>query len=116
MSNPRLKNTRDIGALIRRRRKDLGIDQAALADKIGVSRAWVIKVERGHPNAQIGLVLRLLNYLDVPLSASLDDTPADNRGKDILDEVWAKTIKPMQVGKLKGQVGNLKGMPSRKRK
>ena len=49
MSNPRLKNTRDIGALIRRRRKDMGIGQAALADKIGVSRAWVIKVERGHP-------------------------------------------------------------------
>ena len=94
MSNPRLKNTRDIGALIRRRRKDLGIDQAELANKIGVSRAWVIKVERGHPNAQIGLVLRLLNYLDVPLSASLDDAPADNRGKDILAAVYAKTTKP----------------------
>jgi HTH-type transcriptional regulator/antitoxin HipB len=79
----RLKNTRDIGALIRRRRKDLGFDQSELAERNGVSRAWLVKVERGHPNAQIGLVLRLLNYLDVPLSASLDNAPADNRGKDI---------------------------------
>ena len=94
MSNPQLKNTRDIGALIRRRRKDMGIDQAELAQKIGVSRAWVIKVERGHPNAQIGLVLRLLNYLDIPLSAGLDDVAADNRGKDILAAVYAKTTRP----------------------
>lgn len=93
MADIGLKNTRDIGALIRRRRKDMGIDQAALADKIGVSRAWLIKVERGHPNAQIGLVLRLLNYLDIPLNASLDNPDVSNQGKDILASVYAKTSK-----------------------
>ncbi len=68
MQAVRLKNTRDIGALIRRRRKDLGFDQAELAERNGVSRAWLVKVERGHPNAQIGLVLRLLALKNLSLS------------------------------------------------
>ncbi len=89
----RLKNTRDIGALIRRRRKDLGFDQTELAERNGVSRAWLVKVELGHPNAQISLVLRLLNYLDVPLSTNLGDSDANKRGKALLAEVYARTTR-----------------------
>ena len=39
----------DLGAVIRDRRKQLKLDQAALAKQIGVSRQWVIEIERGHP-------------------------------------------------------------------
>ncbi|SCB56092.1 Helix-turn-helix [Bradyrhizobium shewense] len=43
----------DLGAVIRDRRKHLKLDQATLATKIGVSRQWVIDIERGHPRRRI---------------------------------------------------------------
>jgi len=36
-------------AVIRDRRKELGLEQADLASRIGVSRQWLIGVERGRP-------------------------------------------------------------------
>ncbi len=60
-----LKTPRDIGMLIRQARKDAGLDQAALAAKVGVSRWWINEIERGKPRAELGLVLRTLLALGV---------------------------------------------------
>jgi HTH-type transcriptional regulator / antitoxin HipB len=62
----------EIGAAIRARRRELGWDQATLADKIGVSRLWVNQVEKGKPGAGVGLVLRAFAALDLTLML---DTP-----------------------------------------
>lgn len=43
----RVRTPVDLGAVIRTRRKQLKLDQAALAKRIGVSRYWVIMIERG---------------------------------------------------------------------
>ena len=59
---------RDLGAAIRDRRKQLGLGQAELATRAGVSRQWLIQVEGGKPGVAIGLVLRLLNVLDLRLT------------------------------------------------
>jgi HTH-type transcriptional regulator / antitoxin HipB len=61
----------DLGAVIRDRRKQLKLDQSSLAKKIGVSRQWVIEVERGHARAELALVLRALDALDITLDASV---------------------------------------------
>lgn len=61
----------DLGAVIRDRRKQLKLDQAALAKEIGVSRQWVIEVERGHPRAELGLVLRAIDALGINLDADI---------------------------------------------
>ena len=71
----RLRTSKDIGALIRQRRHELDLSQLELADRVGVSRQWVVDVERGKPRAEIGLVLRALDALDVGLRAD-DGTPA----------------------------------------
>jgi HTH-type transcriptional regulator / antitoxin HipB len=55
----------EIGAAIRSRRRELGWDQATLADRIGVSRLWVNQIEKGKPGAGIGLVLRAFAALDL---------------------------------------------------
>lgn len=68
----------DIGALIRDRRKALGLDQAALAAKVGVSRLWINQVEGGKSGANLGLVLRTLAALDVTLSATTDSDGASS--------------------------------------
>ena len=39
----------DLGAVIRDRRKQLKLDQATFAKRVGASRQWVIEIERGYP-------------------------------------------------------------------
>ena len=64
----------DLGAVIRDRRKQLKLDQATFAKQIGVSRQWVIEIERGHARAELGLVLRAVDALNIRLDASIDQT------------------------------------------
>ena len=84
----------DLGAVLRDRRKQLKLDQAAFAKRIGVSRQWVIEIERGHSRAELGLVLRAIDALDIQLDASIE--PTDRRrshgGVDI-DTIVAKARK-----------------------
>jgi y4mF family transcriptional regulator len=67
-----IRTSGDFGAVIRDRRKQLKLDQAALARRIGVSRQWVIEMERGHPRAELNLVLRALDVLDIDLDVSIE--------------------------------------------
>jgi len=57
-------NATDIGNIVRRRRTKAELSQGELADKIGVSRKWIADLEKGHPRAQLQLVLDVLNALD----------------------------------------------------
>lgn len=72
----RIRTPADLGAIIRERRKQLGLDQATLAQKIGVNRKWVIGIERGRASAELGLVLRALDALGIPLNSG---TPPKTR-------------------------------------
>lgn len=63
-----LRTPADIGALIRARRRELGYDQARLAEIAGVSRLWINQVEKGKSGAGLGLVLRTLAALGVELT------------------------------------------------
>lgn len=67
-----VRTATDLGAVIRDRRKQLKLDQATFAKKIGVGREWVIQIEKGHPRAELGLVLRAIDALNIQLNASVD--------------------------------------------
>jgi HTH-type transcriptional regulator/antitoxin HipB len=86
-----LRNSSDVGALIRDRRRARGLSQQALADAIGVSRLWVGQVERGRPRAELGLVLKALGALGVRLTA--DSQPDAVTGPD-LDAIVQRSRKP----------------------
>lgn len=58
----------DLGSAIRDRRRRLHLDQDGLAQQIGVSRKWIIDIEKGKSRAEIGLVLRTLDALGLRLS------------------------------------------------
>src|SRR5437879_1011449 len=83
----RIRTPADLGAIIRDSRTKLRLGQKALADEIGVSREWIVDIEKGKPRAHIGLVLRALNALGIALEARPEkanpneppsaDTPAD---------------------------------------
>jgi HTH-type transcriptional regulator/antitoxin HipB len=71
-----IRTPTDLGAVIRDRRRRRGLDQQELARKIGVSRQWVLEVEKGKPRAEVGLILRALDALGVALSIAATDTAA----------------------------------------
>jgi HTH-type transcriptional regulator/antitoxin HipB len=65
----RIRTPADLGALIRDSRTKLGLAQKSLADKAGVSRQWIVEVEKGKPRAAIGLLLRTIGALSIALDA-----------------------------------------------
>jgi HTH-type transcriptional regulator / antitoxin HipB len=89
----RIRTPTDMGAVIRDRRKALGLDQAALAKQIGVNRKWVISIERGRATAELGLVLRALDALGIPLDTGSASKPAAVPAVDI-DAIVSKAKQP----------------------
>jgi len=66
----------ELGAAIRHRRRHLNWDQQSLAERVGVSRQWIVEIEAGKPRAEIGLLLRTLQALDLQLEISLEERPS----------------------------------------
>jgi HTH-type transcriptional regulator / antitoxin HipB len=105
-----IKTSSDIGALIRDRRHQLGLNQQDLATRVGVGRIWISHLEQGKSTVQLGLVLRTLRELGLSLS-SLDSPqispPATSKATvssvrelasdDSLSRRGAKSAKPMKV-------------------
>ena len=65
----RIRTPADLGALIRDHRTRLGLDQKSLAEKVGVSRQWIVVAEKGKTRAEIGLLLRTVGALGIALDA-----------------------------------------------
>ncbi len=61
----------DLAAAIRGGRLRAGLSQEQVAARAGVSRQWVGELERGKPTAELGLVLGLLDALE--LNIELED-------------------------------------------
>jgi HTH-type transcriptional regulator / antitoxin HipB len=74
-----VRDLKDLGAVIRERRRRLHLSQQALADRVGVSRQWIIEAEHGKPRAPVGLVLRTLDALGMNLAIE-EARPDDARG------------------------------------
>lgn len=70
----RVRTALDLGLVIRERRRALGLGQGALAKQVGVSRQWLIEVEHGKARAEIGLLLRTLNALNLEIMIAPSDT------------------------------------------
>ncbi len=75
-----IRTPADLGAIIKDNRKRLDLDQAGLAERVGVSRQWIVGIERGRARAELGLVLRALDVLGIKLNtiepASLENAPS----------------------------------------
>jgi HTH-type transcriptional regulator/antitoxin HipB len=85
----RITTTRDLASAIRGRRFALGLTQADVAARVGVSRPWLSQIEAGKPTANIGLVIRLLDALGLQLEVTDRPPLADDSTTDLdafLDE------------------------------
>jgi HTH-type transcriptional regulator / antitoxin HipB len=63
-----LRTPKDIGLLIRDRRRDGSLSQQRLSDMVGVSRQWIVEIEHGKLRAELALVLRTLQVLGIQLA------------------------------------------------
>jgi HTH-type transcriptional regulator / antitoxin HipB len=86
------RNPEQLGRAVRLKRQEKGLSQSALAAQLGVERKWVIRLESGNPKAELGLVLKVLDALDLRASLGDEKPPSskDSRvsGPSRLDEVF----------------------------
>ena len=80
---PLIRNMEDLGAVIRRERLARRWTQARLADAVGVSRQWLVTVEKGKPGAEVERVLRVLAVLGVPVYAGVPVASVSSDAVDI---------------------------------
>jgi HTH-type transcriptional regulator/antitoxin HipB len=71
----KVHNARAIGAIVRERRHELGLDQQSFASRIGASRYWVVQMEQGKEGAEIGRVLRALEALGLSVTIVAPGSP-----------------------------------------
>jgi len=86
----KIRTVADVGLVLRERRRELRLTQAELAERIGASRQWVIRVEQGNQRSDVGLVLKAIAALRLALDVRGDSdiTPSDEKtGRIDIDAV-----------------------------
>lgn len=58
-----IRNTTDLGTVIRARRKELKVSQRELAMICGTGVRFIIEVEQGKATCQVGKVIEVINAL-----------------------------------------------------
>lgn len=62
------RTAKQIGAIVRRARRQAGLTQADLGKRVGLRQATVSKLEKGVPATQISTLLDVLTALGLELS------------------------------------------------
>ena len=70
-----LININDLATLVKKERQNRGWTQAELATRSGVSRDWLIGLEKGKQTVEIALVFRTLKALGIQLTAQKPPEP-----------------------------------------
>jgi HTH-type transcriptional regulator/antitoxin HipB len=88
-----IRNAKEIGALVRENRLKLKLSQAQLAERVGVSRLWIVNLEKGKSTAQLDLVLRTLDILGLSLDISAKSPASQSDSIDLDKLLRARTGK-----------------------
>jgi len=79
-----MRTVNDIRMVVLGKRHALGLSQEQVAMRAGVSRKWLSEFERGKAKAELGLVLRLLDSLDLEFSVEPKNAmPTSNANIDL---------------------------------
>jgi HTH-type transcriptional regulator / antitoxin HipB len=77
----RVRTPSELGALIRDYRIRHNLHQKSLAASVGVSRQWIVEIEKGKARAPLGLVLRTLGALGIVLDAQQETASPKGKNK-----------------------------------
>ena len=64
-------DAKEIGIIIKERRKHLGVNQQTLADLAGVGLNTLVAIERGEGNPQLGTLLSILDTIGLQMNIKL---------------------------------------------
>lgn len=64
-------DAKEIGIIIKERRKHLGVNQQTLADLAGVGLNTLVAIERGEGNPQLSTLLTVFNTLGLQMDIKL---------------------------------------------
>ncbi len=84
----KIRSARNLGAAVREARRQHGLTQQELAQRAGVSREWLGRLEQGHARLELQLVLNTLAAAGLVLEVSDDDPAVD----DPTATVWAQVF------------------------
>ena len=76
-----------LGILIRTARRERTFSQAALAERVGVTRQTIIAIEKGDPNVSIGTLFEAAYILGIPLFS--EDSQQLSKWQNVLTEFSA---------------------------
>lgn len=71
------------GELLRERRKELGITQKQLAEKIGRERTYINRIEKGDTDLQLSSFFRIAEALDVQINITVHKAYGKSDNKPI---------------------------------
>jgi HTH-type transcriptional regulator / antitoxin HipB len=80
----KIRTVNELGATIRRERKQRGWTQDDLAVRVGISRRTLVALEGGNPRGEIGIVVRVIAALDRELAIT---EHSSGGGDDLLGHV-----------------------------
>ena len=86
-----METVNSIRLAVRAKRRALALSQEQVSQRAGVSRKWLSEFELGKVNVELGLVLRILEALDLSFTIEQDHS---SRGKDNKKEPGKKAPKP----------------------
>ena len=98
-----------VGSTIRDRRRELGMTQKRLSDKLEISRASLASVETGRQRIFIHQLYRFAEQLDTEVSALLPSSQQETN-LDLLDELSFSVSLSLSQQE---QIAKLLGTPSR---
>jgi HTH-type transcriptional regulator / antitoxin HipB len=80
--SPRARTARQIGAMLRRARRNAGLTQAELGARIGLRQATISKLERGEPATRLSTLMDVLSALGLEI---IIDERGRGSSKDLED-------------------------------
>ncbi|NOX29660.1 MAG: helix-turn-helix transcriptional regulator [Actinobacteria bacterium] len=84
----KMRNITEVGGLIQQRRTDLGLTQAQVAGRAGVSRDWVISIEKGRRlTVDFERLLRTLHVLGLTIEISAAEGHQSDADRAVLDRI-----------------------------
>ena len=89
-----IRTARDLGAAVREARGRLGLTQQELARKAGVSREWLVRLERGHARLELQLVLNTLAAARLRLLVSDDEAATEDVWQEVFSSLTDDSADP----------------------
>ncbi len=78
-----VRSSQDLAAIVKGRRKEVHLSQAELAARAGVARKSISELEAGKSRPALGLLLRVLEQLDLVLD--VQRAPSRRPAKGVVD-------------------------------